>query len=202
MRTESPRGILERSDSLLPLPVLRERAGVRGISFSTDSGSRESKTLTLALSPSTGRGDKTEKPHNSPRPGFSLVEFTAVLALMAIVATIVAVCIRPLMVKGKQDAARVEIAHICAALDAFYNTYGHYPTNEEGLGILRQKTEKLTEPLLTHDPVDPWGHPYQYNIPGREAPYEVICFGADGRPGGDGADKDIGSWNLKDIAGK
>jgi general secretion pathway protein G len=136
------------------------------------------------------------------RAGFSLVEFTAVLALMAIVATIVAVSVRPLMVKGKQDAARTEIAHICAALDAFYNTYGRYPTNEEGLAILRQKTEKLTEPLLTHDPVDPWGRRYQYNTPGREAPYEVICFGADGRPGGDGADKDIGSWNLKDTAGK
>ena len=133
---------------------------------------------------------------------FSLVEFTAVLALMAIVAAIVAVSVRPLMVKGKQDAARTEIAHVCAALDAFYNTYGRYPTNEEGLAILRQKTEKLTEPLLTHDPIDPWGHLYQYNTPGREAPYEVICFGADGRPGGDGADKDIGSWNLKDTAGK
>jgi general secretion pathway protein G len=202
MRTELPRGILERSDSLVPLPVLRERAGVRGISFSRNSRSRESKTLTLTLSRSTGRGDKMPKRFNSCRPGFSLVEFTAVLALMAIVATIVAVSVRPLMVKGKQDAARTEIAHICAALDAFYNTYGRYPTNEEGLGILRQKTEKLTEPLLTHDPVDPWGTTYQYNTPGREAPYEVICFGADGRPGGDGADKDIGSWNLKDTAGK
>jgi general secretion pathway protein G len=133
--------------------------------------------------------------------GFSLVEFTAVLALMAIVAGIVAVSVRPLMVKGKQDATRTEIAHICAALDSFYNVYGRYPTNEEGLAILRQKTDKLTEPLLTHDPIDPWGHPYQYNTPGREGPYEVIGFGADGRPGGEGADKDIGSWNLKD-AGK
>jgi general secretion pathway protein G len=101
-------------------------------------------------------------------------------------------------VKGKQDAARSEIANVCAALETFYTTYGRYPRNDEGLGVLRQKTEKLTEPLLTADPVDPWGHAYQYNAPGRAGPYEVISFGADGRPGGDGGDKDIGSWELKE----
>src|SRR4051794_107713 len=131
---------------------------------------------------------------------FSLVEFTAVLALMAIIAAIVTISVRPLMVKGKQDAARTEIAHVAAALESFYSVYGRYPTNEEGLAILRRKTEKLTEPLLTGDPVDPWGRAYQYNTPGREGPYEVICFGADGKPGGEGADKDIASWNLKDKA--
>jgi general secretion pathway protein G len=131
---------------------------------------------------------------------FSLVEFTAVLALMAIIAAIVTISVRPLMVKGKQDAARTEIGNICNALEAFHGVYGRYPTNEEGLGILRRKTEKLTEPLLTGDPIDPWGRAYQYNTPGREGPYEVICFGADGKLGGDGGDKDIVSWNLKDKA--
>jgi general secretion pathway protein G len=131
---------------------------------------------------------------------FSLVEFTAVLALMAIIAAIVTISVRPLMVKGKQDAARTEIGNICNALEAFHGVYGRYPTNEEGLGVLRRKTEKLTEPLLTGDPIDPWGRAYQYNTPGREGPYEVICFGADGKPGGDGGDKDIESWNLKDKA--
>ena len=134
--------------------------------------------------------------------GFSLVEFTAVLALMAIVAAIVTISVRPLMVKGKQDAARAEIGNICSALESFYSVYGRYPTNEEGLGILRQKTEKLTEPLLTRAPIDPWGHPYQYNTPGRDGPYEVICFGADGRAGGEGADKDIASWDLKQAVKK
>jgi general secretion pathway protein G len=136
------------------------------------------------------------------RRGFSLVEFTAVLALMAIVAGIVTLSIRPLMVKGKQDAARTEIAQICGALESFYTTYNRYPSNAEGLNVLRQKTEKLTEALLTRDPIDPWGHAYQYNAPGRAGPYEVLTFGADGRPGGDGGDKDIGSWELKDAKKK
>jgi len=137
------------------------------------------------------------------RQGFSLIEFLAVLALMAIVAGIVTVSIRPLMLKGKQDAARTEIGNICNALEAYFGIYGQYPSNSDGLTVLRRKSEKISEPLLTQDPVDPWGRPYQYNAPGRDgAPYEVICFGADGREGGTGGDKDIVSWDLKDRAAK
>jgi general secretion pathway protein G len=137
------------------------------------------------------------------RHGFSLIEFLAVLALMAIVAGIVTVSIRPLMLKGKQDAARTEIGNICNALEAYFGIYGQYPSNSDGLTALRRKSEKISEPLLTQDPVDPWGRPYQYNAPGRDgAPYEVICFGADAREGGTGGDKDIVSWDLKDRAAK
>ena len=136
------------------------------------------------------------------RTGFSLVEFTAVLALMAIVAGIVTLGVRPLMVKGKQDAARTEISTIASALEAFYAAHGRHPTNEEGLQVLRGKSDKLTEPLLTRDPVDPWGHAYQYNAPGRDGPYDVVSFGADGRPGGEGGDSDLSSADAKPTAKK
>jgi general secretion pathway protein G len=137
------------------------------------------------------------------RTGFSLIEFLAVLALMAIVAGIVTVSVRPLMLKGKQNAARTEVANICHALEGYFAVYGQYPSNSEGLAALRHKSEKISEPLLTQDPIDPWGRPYQYNAPGRDgAPYEVICFGADGREGGTGGDQDIVSWALKERAAK
>jgi general secretion pathway protein G len=134
--------------------------------------------------------------------GFSLIEMLAVLALMAIVAGVVTLSVRPLVLKGKQDAARTEVGVIANALEAFYNVYGRYPTNAEGLDVLRRKTEKLDEPLLTRDPVDPWGNPYQYNTPGRDGgPYEVVCFGTDGRDGGEGGAADLGSWDLKGTRG-
>lgn len=136
------------------------------------------------------------------RRGFSLIEFLAVLALMAIVAGIVTLSVRPLMLRGKQDAARSEVSNICNALEAYFGVYGRYPTNDEGLGVLRRKSDKISEALLTQDPIDPWGRPYQYNAPGRNGPYEVICFGADGREGGSGADKDVVSWDLKDTGKK
>jgi general secretion pathway protein G len=121
-----------------------------------------------------------------------------VFVLIGILATLVTVNVRYFLLKAKQNAARAEISSISTALETFYSVNGRYPDNSEGLAILAQRTEKQPEPLLKQVPMDPWRHPYQYNRPGREGPYEVICFGADGRPGGTGGDADIVSWDLKE----
>ena len=47
-------------------------------------------------------------------------------------------------------------------------------------------------------PSDPWSKPYQYNAPGSSGPYEVICYGADGREGGEAVNADISSDRLKE----
>ncbi len=136
-------------------------------------------------------------------PGFSLIEMMAVLVLIGLLAGLVIVNVRPLMARGKQEAARAQIASFNGALSTFDGVYGRFPTNEEGLEILAKKTSKLSEPLLAQRavPLDPWGRPYQYNSPGRAEPYEIICYGADGREGGTGADADVVSWQLQDSAG-
>jgi general secretion pathway protein G len=137
----------------------------------------------------------------SKRPsGFSLVEIMVVLVIIGLLAGVVTLNVRHFMIKGKQSTAKMEISTICSALETFYSTYGRYPTNEEGLDVLSQKSDKLPEPLLRQMPIDPWNRRYQYNCPGQSEPYEVICLGADGREGGDGADADIVSWKLKDEA--
>jgi general secretion pathway protein G len=46
-------------------------------------------------------------------------------------------------------------------------------------------------------PVDPWGQPYQYLAPGVHGDFDIFTYGADGSPGGSGADADIGSWVLE-----
>ncbi len=131
--------------------------------------------------------------------GFTLLEMMVVLVLIGLLAGMVSLSTRHFLIKGKQNAARAEIATICQAIETFYATYGRYPTNEEGVAILTQKTDRLPVPLLTQAPIDPWGRPYQYNMPGRTDAYDVICFGADGREGGTGADQDIVSSNLKEA---
>ena len=129
--------------------------------------------------------------------GFSLVEIMVVLVIIGLLAGVVTIGTRNYLAKAKENTARMEIATISEAVETFYTVYDRYPTNEEGLEVLTQPGEQLPDPLLRQSPVDPWGRPYQYNQPGREAAYEVVSLGADGREGGEGVDADIVSWALK-----
>ena len=132
------------------------------------------------------------------RRAFSLVELMIVIVIIGLLAGMVTVNVRSYISRARQSTARAEIATIVQALSTFYATYGRYPTNEEGLDVLLRATDKLPEPLLEGKPKDPWGNPYQYNSPGASGPFEVLCWGADGREGGDGADGDLSSANLKE----
>jgi general secretion pathway protein G len=125
------------------------------------------------------------------------VEIMIVIVIIGMLAGVVTLNVRGYLNRAKQNTARQEIATICNALETFYSEFGRYPTNEEGLALLGQASEKFPEPLLQGTALDPWGRSYQYNQPGRNGPYEVICFGADGREGGSGIDEDIVSWELK-----
>ena len=132
------------------------------------------------------------------RSAFSLVELMIVIVIIGLLAGMVTLNVRSYMQRARANTARAEIATIVQALSTFYTSYGRYPTNEEGLDILTRPTEKFPEPLLEGKTTDPWGAPYQYVSPGTGSPFEVISYGADGREGGEGADADITSANLKE----
>jgi len=125
------------------------------------------------------------------------VEIMIVIVIIGMLAGVVTLNVRGYLHRAKKNTARQEIATICNALETFYGEFGRYPTNEEGLALLGQANERFPEPLLQGAVLDPWGRSYQYNQPGRNGPYEVICFGADGREGGSGINADIVSWQLK-----
>jgi general secretion pathway protein G len=130
------------------------------------------------------------------RAGFSLPELMVVIVIIGLLAGVATVSVRSYLVRGKQNIAKMEIAKICEALDAFYSHFDRYPTAEEGIAVLAAKTADFPDGLLNKVPNDPWGNPYEYVVPGGNGPYEVICYGGDHRQGGSGGDTDISSVDL------
>ena len=93
---------------------------------------------------------------------------------------------------------RAQIDAFGKALDQYRLDTGHYPLTDLGLNalVVRPASEpKWAGPYLAKAvPADPWGRPYQYKAPGEHGDYDLLSFGKDGQPGGDGEAADITSW--------
>jgi general secretion pathway protein G len=131
--------------------------------------------------------------------GFSLVELMVVIVIIGLLSGVVTISVRSYLVRGKQTVARMEIAKIAQAIDTFYGHFDRYPTNDEGIAVLVEKTEAFPDGLLNKVPVDPWQHAYEYNYPGRSGPYDLVSYGADHQEGGTGADADLSNTDAEVI---
>ncbi len=127
---------------------------------------------------------------------FSLVELMVVIVILGLLASIVTVAVNDYLVAGKQTVAKSEIAQISNALQLFYTEQNRYPTSDEGLAALKEKTKLHPNGILQGDLNDPWGHEYVYVYPGLNGVFDILSYGANGQEGGDGADTDIVSWDL------
>ena len=129
---------------------------------------------------------------------FTLVELIVVVIIIGLLAGLVLPQYIRQEEKAKLKATRAQIELFATALDTFRLDVGRYPTTDEGLQALRTKpggVERWDGPYLKKDlPVDPWNKPYFYKSPGDHGPYDIISYGADGVPGGDGDNRDITSW--------
>ena len=130
------------------------------------------------------------------RAGFSLVELMVVIVIIGLLASVVTIGVRGRLIQSKQKIAKVQINTFVQAVETFYTTYDRYPSNDEGLEVLQEKDEEIGEALIRSIPDDPWGNRYEYISPGRTEPFEIVCYGADNREGGSGADRDIRSDEL------
>jgi general secretion pathway protein G len=142
------------------------------------------------------------RPRLTQRSGFTLIEVLVVIVVIAILATLVAPNIFKNVGAAKSATARSQIEMFGSALDAYRLDNGAYPTTQQGLIALWEKPSidppaGWRSPYLRKAvPLDPWGRPYVYRFPGQQNPsgYDLLTYGADGKPGGDGDDADILSW--------
>lgn len=134
--------------------------------------------------------------------GFTLIEVMVVVVILGILAAFIV----PKII-GRPDEAKVakvksDIRTLQTALDLYRLDNGAYPTTEQGLqSLVRQPTsEPIPNSWRSGGYVqklsdDPWGRPYQYANPGEHLEIDIFSYGADGKPGGEGINADIGNWS-------
>jgi general secretion pathway protein G len=138
--------------------------------------------------------------------GFTLIEIIVVVFILSLLAAI----ITPRII-GRTDDARiaegkVQIKNIETALKLFKLDNGFYPSTEQGLEALIEKPTIGQIPNYYREggyleqrriPKDPWNNAYLYISPGLHGDYDILCYGADGKEGGEGKEADITNWNIQ-----
>jgi general secretion pathway protein G len=135
--------------------------------------------------------------------GFTLLEVMVVVVILGILAALVVPKIISRPDEARAIAAKQDIASLMQALKLYRLDNQRYPSTEQGLQalVVRPTSAPLapnwkTGGYVERLPKDPWGNPYQYLNPGLHGELDVFSLAADGAPGGEGNDADIGSWAL------
>ncbi len=141
------------------------------------------------------------------RAGFSLIEIMAVVVIMALLMGLVGTAVFGNIDKARVETTRAQIKQIESALAFYQMDNGRFPTSEQGLQALvapptsgpearnYRRGGYLSAKSL---PADAWGEQFGYQAPGTNNPesFDIWSYGADGQPGGEGPDGDIGNWDT------
>lgn len=140
---------------------------------------------------------------NRKSAGFTLIEILVVVVILSILAALIVPKIMDRPDEARVVAAKSDIRAVISALKMYRLDNGVYPTTEQGLQALVTKPTTGDIPsnwkssgYLERLPKDPWKHDYQYLNPGLHGEIDIWSFGADGQPGGEGVNADIGSWDV------
>ena len=133
--------------------------------------------------------------------GFTLIEILVVVVILGILAAIVVPRVMERPGEARVTRAKQDVQSVVTALNLYKLDNFEFPSVEQGLEALVTQPSGQPEapnwkgPYLERVPKDPWGHPYQYLVPGQHGEVDVYSYGSDGKPGGEGEAADIGNWD-------
>jgi general secretion pathway protein G len=141
---------------------------------------------------------------NRARNGFTLVELMAVVVIIALLASVVAVNVVGKIDKARVTATKANLKLLHNSVIQFKLDTGRFPTEEEGLkALIEQPTDvKGWSPNgyleTTTIPKDGWKNDFIYELnPESGKPFVIISYGADGQEGGEGYDADLHSTDAE-----
>ncbi len=141
----------------------------------------------------------TQIPKQRRTSGFTLIELMVVLVIIGVLAALIVPNVLDRADDSRVTAAKTDVNNLMQALKLYKLDNQRFPSGEQGLQSLVSKPTSAPvpanwRPYLDKLPNDPWGNAYHYINPGLHGQVDVLSLGADGQPGGEGRDADIGSW--------
>ena len=139
--------------------------------------------------------------NNNSEKGFTLIEIMVVIIILGILASFVALNLTGQTEEARRTQARVQMETFKTALKLYKLDNGSYPSTEQGLQALVKPPEVGKLPRKWREggyidkiPKDPWGNEYVYLSPGMYGDFDIMSYGDDNEPGGEGKDADVNSW--------
>ena len=131
--------------------------------------------------------------------GLTLLELLIVIIILGLIGVVGSLQVVSYLGRAKTDTAKLLVDQLSTALDLYRIDVGRLPSTDEGLTALIDRPDAARNwngPYLKKRAAlsDPWGRAIQYRQPGEHGEFDLFSFGADGRPGGDGEDKDVTNW--------
>jgi general secretion pathway protein G len=124
------------------------------------------------------------------RRGFTLLEIVVVVTIIALLGALIVPRLIDRIGWTKQNVAKSEVAQIAQQVELYMidNGLSRLPSDFDLIAL----TQGNRPYLRPQDLIDPWGNPYVIVVPGEiNRDFDVISYGADGLPGGEGEDADI-----------
>jgi len=159
--------------------------------------------ITVHARPAEAHADDSRFPipHSRVSSGFTLIEVLVVVTILGILAAIVVPKLMDRPDEARVARARQDIQALSTGLNMYRLDNFNYPSTDQGLQALVQKPGGAPEApnwrnggYIDRLPQDPWKRDYIYLQPGQRGDFDLYSLGADGQPGGEGANADIGNW--------
>jgi len=140
---------------------------------------------------------------------FTLLEVMIVIVIILAIAGLVTVNLMGSRKKATEGQVKIQLTSIRDALNQFNLDFNRYPTDDEGLSVLWDKT-KMTEEadqskwrayMDTPIPTDDWGTAWVYRQTGEMAPEGKFDLLSNGPDKEEGTEDDINVWPKSALEG-
>lgn len=128
--------------------------------------------------------------------GYTLTEMLVVIGIIGLIAAVLTPALIGQLGRARAKAAQLQLETVSAEVEMFQADVGRYPTVAEGLSALVTEptgADGWTGPYMRDVKAlkDPWSRPLVYSVGADGLGYAVTSFGADGKEGGSGVNRDL-----------